>query len=148
MIRRLVKSFTISLCVLIIFSGCSITGDKNQEYFNSANEFNNIYFQIVEQFYTSDTLKSLETLQSEDNRTSIEKLGVLLEKIKQTVPKDRELQYDNFKGRYDDLVFLKESYSRFNELTEEERGKIDRAMVLINYYKINRNDKNSKTVWE
>lgn len=148
MIQRLKKIFVVLLFVIILLSGCSIQGGKTQEYYSSAKDFNDIYFKVVKQIEINNDKKSLESLQTEENRLNIERLGMLLENIKQIVPKDREVHYDNFKERYEDLVFLKESYPRFNELTEKERARIDRAMVMINYYKDDRNDKNSKTIWE
>lgn len=148
MIPRLGKTFVILLFVIILFSGCSIMGGKTQEYYSSAKEFNNIYFEVVEQIDGKNPMRSLESLQSEEKRNRIERLGVLLDTIKQTVPQYRETHYYAFKERYDDLVFLRDSYAKFDKLSIEERGRIDRAIILIGVNKVDWKNKKSKTVWE
>lgn len=148
MIHRLAKPLVILLFAIVLFSGCSATDDKTKEYYNSAKEFNNLYFQVVEQIDVRNTIKSLESLQSEENRLRIEKLGELLDIIRQTIPKDREMLYENFKYRYEDLVFLRDSYKKSDQLNEEERARVFRATILISTNKKDWKDKKSTTVWE
>ena len=148
MIDRLTNSLAILLFAIVMFSGCSITDDKTREYYNSAKEFNNLYFQVVEQIDVRNTMKSLESLQTEENRLRIEKLGELLDNIKKTIPKDREMLYHNFKYRYEDLVFLGESYKKSDQLSEEERARVFRSTILISTNKKDWKNKKSTTVWE
>lgn len=121
---------------------------KNQEYFNSAKEFNEIFFHVVDVIEINNDVKSLEALQSKENTKNIERLGILLQNIKKTVPDDREPIIYNFEDRYNDLVFLRDSYVRYSELSKEERRRLNMAIVNINVYKNDWNDKKSTTVWE
>lgn len=148
MIQRLVKYLVIFLSGIVLITGCSISGVKTQEYFDSAKEFNKIYFQVVGEIEFNSNMKSLKSLQSEENIKNIERLGVLLENIRQTIPKDREPLIYDFQSRYDDLVFLKNSHERYSELSIEEKRRFNMAMINIKGYKDDWNDKNSTTVWE
>lgn len=148
MIQRLVKYLVIFLSGIVLIAGCSISGVKTQEYFDSAKEFNKIYFQVVGEIEFNSNMKSLKSLQSEENIKNIERLGVLLENIRQTIPKDREPLIYDFQSRYDDLVFLKNSHERYSELSIEEKRRFNMAMINIKGYKDDWNDKNSTTVWE
>jgi len=148
MIPRLRNIIVLLFFTIVLIAGCSITGSRPQDYYSAAKEFNNIYFQVVEQIDVKNTMKSLEALQLEENRASIEKLGNLLDIIKQTIPKDREPLYYDFKRRYEDLVFLGDSYARFDKLSIEEKRKINSAIIMIGYNKADRKNKNSTTVWE
>jgi hypothetical protein len=84
----------------------------------------------------------------EENLKKIERLGILLENIRQTAPENRIPLIKEFEIRYNDLVFLRDSYARFNELSQDERGRIDLSMIKIAGYKKDWNDKKSNTVWE
>ncbi|MEA4962218.1 hypothetical protein [Lutispora sp.] len=64
------------------------------------------------------------------------------------MPKDKENFYDSFKNRYEELVFLRESYDNFNKLTQEDRGRIDRIFISIGLNKENWKDKNSTVFWQ
>jgi LPS sulfotransferase NodH len=71
MIQRVGNTIVMFLLVIILIAtGCS---GKTQEYFNSAKEFNNIYFQVVDQVELNNNMKSLKSLQSEDEYAVIER---------------------------------------------------------------------------
>lgn len=137
----------LSVLILVVFSGCS-HNDTDSQYYDSAKQFNKIYFEVVENLETADTMKTLEKLQTEDNKKKIEKLGELLGIIEKNVPKKREKVVNNFKVRYADLVFLKDSYSKFNELSIDEKEKIMGALIDMGMNVENWKDKNSSIVWE
>lgn len=136
-----------TLILMLILSGCS-NDNPTSQYHKSAKEFNNIYFEIVECIDLGNTLKSLEQLQSEQNSKKIEQLGAILDNIKTDMPKDREQIYNTFKQRYENLVFLKKSYSKFESLNEDDRGKIDTIFISIGLDKKNWNDKGSSIIWD
>jgi hypothetical protein len=143
--------------IIMIVSGCvrkdtievnPSSSDTTSKYLASAREFNKIYFDTIECVDLSDTMKSLEALQSKERRESVNKLGALFEEIKKTIPKDREMLRDNFGKRYEGLVFLNESYPKYNSLSEEERGNIDGIFIDIGFNRTKWEDKNSDMVWE
>ncbi len=135
-----------ALILILFLSGCSEDSSDSQ-YIVSAKEFNSTYFEIVECIDSRDTLKSLRQLQNEENTEKLEQIKDLLKDIKQNIPKDREQIFHTFELRYNDLVFLKESYSKFESLTEDDRGKIDTIFISIDMDKENWKDKKSSIKW-
>lgn len=54
-----------------------------------------------------------------------------METISENIPENKEILYKkSFKQRYDELVFLKDSYSKFQDLSFDEKRKM--GLVLIN----------------
>lgn len=144
---KLKKYVILLIMLIIVFSGCS-QNCSTSKYLNSAKEFNKLYFEIVENVDSGNHKKSFEKLQRESDKGKIERLGVLLEDIKKSIPQNREILLENFKQRYEDLVFLVESYPRLNNLSFDDRGKIDRIFILTELNKENRKDKKSSIVWQ
>lgn len=143
---RLKRYITILLFIIFIFAGCS--KDKAVEkYTESAKKFNTLYFGMVEDIDSSDVMKSLELLQSEDNN-NFKQLEEELQIIKNTIPESKEELYDNFKKRYEELVFLKDSYTDFTNLSIDIKRKIHLIIVSIEVNKGNWKDKNSTIVWQ
>lgn len=136
----------LSLILLLIISGCS-NDTTTSQYQKSAKEFNSIYFEIVECIDLGNTIKSLESLHSEEKLGKIKKLGSILKEINKNIPKEREELYNTFKNRYENLVFIYEAYPNFNNLNENDRGKIDSIFISIVMDKDNWNDKNSSLMW-
>ena len=89
----------------------------------------------------------MRQLQNEENTEKLEQIKDLLKDIKQNIPKDREQIFQTFELRYNDLVFLVESYSKFESLTEDDRGKIDTIFISIDMDKENWKDKKSSIKW-
>ena len=117
------------ICILLLSSGCS-DDNSTKAYNNAADKFNTIYFKTVEDLDTSNSMKLLESLQENGKKKNIEELGKLLESIKENIPKNKEIMYEkSFKKRYDDLVLLKDSYSKLNELETDERQKVYWALI-------------------
>ncbi|MFX4260744.1 hypothetical protein ACOBQJ_00960 [Pelotomaculum propionicicum] len=145
MIQGLGNIFLMLLFIVCIATGCN---SMTREYFNSAKEFNNIYFQVTDQVELNNDVKSLKSLQTEENLKNIERLGVLLENIRQTAPENRIPLINNFEERYNDLVFLRDSYERYNVLSIEEKRRFYISMIRIAGNKRDWNDKKSNTVWE
>jgi len=135
-----------ALILVLTLSGCS-NDSSDSQYIVSAKEFNSTYFEIVECIDSRDTLKSLQQLQNEENTEKIDKIKDLLKEIKKNLPKDREQLFYTFELRYNDLVFLKESFSKLESLNEDDRGKIDTIFISIDMDKENWKDKKSSIKW-
>lgn len=143
---RLKRYITILLFIIFIFAGCS-KDTAVEKYTESAKKFNTLYFGMVEDIDSSDVMKSLELLQSEDNN-NFKQLEEELQIIKNTIPESKEESYDNFKKRYEELVFLKDSYTDFTNLSIDIKRKIHLIIVSIEVNKGNWKDKNSTIVWQ
>lgn len=133
------------MLILVLFTGCS-QNDSDSQYYTDAKQFNNIYFETVGNLETADAMKTMEKLQTEESKKSLEILGKLLESIKDNIPKEKEHLYENFKNRYDDLVFLSESYAKFNELSREEKREMGIILVNIGMDIENWEDNNSTII--
>ncbi|MEA4962441.1 hypothetical protein [Lutispora sp.] len=143
---RLKRYITILLFIIFIFTGCS-KDTAVEKYTESAKKFNTLYFGMIEDIDSSDVMKSLESLQSEDNN-NFKQLEEELQIIKNTIPESKEELYDNFKKRYEELVFLKDSYTDFTNLSIDIKRKIHLIIVSIEVNKENWKDKNSTIVWQ
>ncbi len=141
--------FLVVLTLILIFesTGCS-NDNSTSQYHKSAKKFNSIYFEIVECIDLGNTIKSLERLQSEENSKKIDELGNIIKDIKNNIPKDREQLYNTFNERYENLVYLKESYEKLESFNEDDRGKIDTIFISIGLEKDNWKDKNSSIIWD
>ncbi|MHB8065616.1 MAG: hypothetical protein ACYDG2_23860 [Ruminiclostridium sp.] len=137
----------LTLILTLIVSGCS-NDNSTSQYHKSAKEFDNMYFEIVECIDLGNTLKSLEQLQNEENIKKIEELGTLVKDIEKNLPKDSEQLYNTFNERYKNLVFLKESYPKFERITVDDKIKINSILISIGLDKENWNDKNSSIIWD
>lgn len=80
------------------------------------------------------TYDSIKKLQSSKNKENIEKLGKLLSGIDGNVPNDREHHYLELKALYDGLVFLKDTYDKWDKLTLEEQSNVNTEMMRMEYY--------------
>jgi hypothetical protein len=137
----------VGMIILIVCCGCSHK-DKSSLYYESTKQFNKIYFELVESLETLDYEKTIEQLQTEENSQDINKLYELLCLIEKNVPKEREKILNNFKKRYEDLVFLRDSYLKFDKLSRDEGRKINIILLDINLNIDNWNDRKSAQVWE
>ena len=114
---------------LINLSGC-----ENKECEAFREEFDNTYFEIAETMDISDPFGSIAILQTDENKERIEKLRVLLDDIKDVVPDDDEnLQYDyNLREkRYQGLVIIRDSYGKWENLSPDERGQVEHALMNV-----------------
>jgi hypothetical protein len=137
----------ICIVVVIILTGCSNNKD-DKKYFESASNFNNIYFEVAEFIDSNRLTESIESLQSQANKEKMNELSTLIVNIEKSMPQERKILYDSFKTRYDDLVYIQNIYGKINNLGEEEKRKIHGIFISINLDKKDWEDKNSKRVWE
>lgn len=136
-----------TLILTLIISACS-NDNPTSQYHKSAKEFNNLYFEIVECIDSGNTLKSLENLHNEENYKKIEELGTIIKTLENKVPKDREQLYNTFIERYENLVFLYESYPKFENLIVDDKIKIHSILISIGMDKDNWNDKDLTIIWD
>lgn len=139
---------TLLLLILFLFlAGCS--SDSSSALYNKfAKEFNNTYFKVVKNIDISNTLKSLEKMQTEENVENIDKLGKLVNDLKENLPKGKEQSLNTFNERYEDLKFLKNSYSKFESLSVDDRIRINSIIISIDLEKKNWKDKHSTIIWD
>lgn len=137
------------LCILVygVLVGCS-HNNSSDGYYSAAKQFNKVYFGLVKNIDTTNAMKTMEELQTESSKRCIDELEKLLEQIKKHIPKEKEKLYDNFKGRYEDLVFLVNCYSEYNQLDRDQKRKIDIVLINIGMMKDNWNDKGSTILWQ
>ena len=133
------------LILFFILAGCS-SASSSALYNKSAKEFNNTYFKIVKNIDVSNTLKSLKGIQTEEK--NIEKLGKLVNDLKENLPKGREQSLNTFNERYEDLKFLKNSYTEFESLSVDDKIRINSIIVSIDLEKKNWEDKHSTIIWD
>lgn len=135
------------LILFFILAGCS--SDSSSTLYNkSAKEFNNTYFKVVENIDVSNTLKSLERIQTEENVKNIDKLGKLINDLKENIPKGKEQSLNTFNERYEDLKFLKNSYTKFESLSVDDKIRINSIIISIGLEKENWEDKHSTIIWD
>lgn len=141
-----VKKYLIIITLILIFipTGCS---NSLSQYNKSAKEFYKVYFDIVEFIDLGNTLKSLEQLQKEENIKRIDQLGDLVEEIKKDIPKNKEQYINAIDERYNNLVFLKNSYAEFKSLSVDDKIKINSILISIGLDKKNWKDKKSSIIW-
>ena len=131
--------------MLVFLSGCN---DSFGKYSNAAKGFNRIYFETVQSSDSSDPYVFLKDMQTDKNKKNIAKLEPLLKEIKQYIPKDRAPMYDDFEKRYEDLVFLQRAYGNLDSLSDDEKGKIDVALMSIGINVGIWSDKSSTIQWQ
>lgn len=147
MSRKVNCRFVLIMVFIVLLTGCS-NNNSDDKYFDSASKFNKIYFEVVECIDSNRLTESIENLQSQTNKKKINELSSLITDIKNSIPQKREILYDSFKNRHDDLLYLQNIYSEINTLSEEQKRKIYGIFTSINLYKNDWKDKNSIRVWE
>ncbi|WP_202708419.1 hypothetical protein [Sporosalibacterium faouarense] len=130
----------IILLIIIITNVLASTGCQNKEFDAFSEKFEDIYFNTVKSIDSSNTLKSLEGLQSEEKKQEIEKLGLLLENIREKVSKENKNQYDRYVKWYNGLLLLRNSYDSWESFDVHEKAEIGTEFVLISLRKRNKNE--------
>lgn len=126
-IKRIVLILLVLVTVLLLLTGCS------NEYEKFSVKFKDIYLEISKAVDITDTLKTLENIQSNDNKNKIEELRILLENIKDKVPTDKKDEYERYNNWYKGLVLLKDTpYSEWDKLSFNEKSNIWTEIGLIN----------------
>ena len=111
------RFFLVSISILyILICGCS----SSEKYYSFVDEYYEVFYSVAKSIDIEHTYKSIELLQSEENKEYIDKMEKLLEGIQGDVPKSQKDHYSELKTLYDGLVFLKSTYDKWDELTLEE----------------------------
>ncbi len=135
------------LILFFILAGCSY--DNSLALYNDyAKEFNDTYFKVVKNIDVSNTLKSLKEIQTEENVKKIDKLGKLIDDLKENLPKGKEQSLNTLNERYEDLKFLKNSYIKFESLSVDDKIRINSIIISIGLEKENWKDKHSTIIWD
>ena len=79
----------------------------------------------------------LHILESDTNVERFTELKNIITQVEQIEPSTMRLRQlkTNIINKYDDMIFLIDSLKRFDTLTEEERRRIDRIRVFIEFDK-------------
>lgn len=119
------------LLVILIFVLLLITGCANKEYKEFTEDFNKTYLEIAQSVELSNTLETLKNLQSDKNKNKIDELRVLLENIQNKVPENKVEEYKRYGNSYKGLILLRESYSKWDKLSFDQKRKIWNEIHLI-----------------
>ncbi len=117
------------------------------QYNSLSKEFYNTYFDVIESIDSDNTIKSLETLCSDNNKKKIEHLGILIENLRSSVPDGKERLFESMNKRYRNLMFLADSYPKFKELDIDSKIEIDSILISIGLDKGNWEDTDSTIIW-
>lgn len=121
---------------ITVFSGCS-----DKEYDNFTIEFKKTYFEIVETIDASSTSEDISNLQNASNVQGIEKLGLLLESIKNNVPENKADEYKRFVKWYNGLILLNDLSNKADKLTEDKKIEIGTELIRVSLRKDDYNEK-------
>jgi hypothetical protein len=135
-------SLIILLLFLIVITSGICTGCINREYDAFKTDFNNTYFSIADSIDGKDVDGSIINLQTKENNENMEKLRILLEDIKNRVPEKYRDQYNQFSEQYQRLIYLRDAYAKWDQLTMDEKSRIFNDVTMIEYYKLTRHDNN------
>ena len=108
-----------------------VTGCASKEYNSFVNDYRTTYYKIADNIDITATYDSIERLQTEEVKESLEHMDSILTEIKDNVPSGAQEQYDNFCTYYEGLKFLKETYSKWDELTRDEQRRINIEMLWV-----------------
>ncbi len=121
----------VSLSIIyILLCGCS----SSDKYYSFVDDYYKVFCSVAKNIDIENTYKSIELLQSEENKEYIDKMEKLLEDIKGDVPQSKKDHYSELKTLYDGLIFLKSTYDKWDELTLEEQSKINVEMMTVHRY--------------
>lgn len=132
---RIILIIIVNFCVLV---GCTNSSNDYKEF---TNNFNKSYYSVAEHIDIKDPYKSIENLQSDDNKKLITEMQETIINIKGKVPKSKEKLYEQQKKQADGLVFLKDIYSNWDGLTKDDKRRINVELLwayhLYEEYKSN-----------
>ena len=110
--------------------GCSI----DKEYDKFMTDFCDTFLSVGVDINIENTYGSIEKLQSKKNEDNIQKMGKLLSDMSDKIPKSRKHHYSELQVLYDGIVFLKGTYSNWDDLSLDNKSRINVEMGNIDYY--------------
>ncbi len=114
------------LLIAFLISGCS-----SNKYDKFDKEFTSAYLVVADAIDIKDIYASVERLQSSTNQGEIEKMKKLLDEIKTEVPKKDQRHYEMLSQRYEGVVFLRDSYDKWDVLSQDEKSRIGIEVSMI-----------------
>jgi hypothetical protein len=143
------NKIAIFICIftLPLFSSCT-QDPAVVKYYDSAREFNEIYFDLADDLDTSNVIYVIKQLQSEEYIIIIDTLRDLLSTIAQYVPERKAILVKNMEERYNNLLLIKNSYELYEYMSKDEKHSIDLAVFQIKVDLSSWNDKSLSKVWE
>ena len=124
----------IFLCLVLL---CACSNSPDNELIKASKNFDKIYYEIIKDVDTNDLDGMLHILESDTNVERFTELKNIITQVEQIEPSTMKLRQlkTNIINKYDDMIFLIDSLKRFDTLTEEERRRIDRIRVFIEFDK-------------
>lgn len=134
---RISKSIfiVISSLFLLSFTSCS-----KSEFDSFVSDFNKEYYAVANEIDIKDTYGSIKKLQTEENKEKINNMGSMIEKIENNIPNAKKKIFEEIQTQYNGIVFLQESYDKWDELSLDEQSRINTEIWWA--YKLNRDYKN------
>lgn len=121
----------VSLSIIyILLCGCS----SSDKYYSFVDDYYEVFCSVARNIDIENTYKSIELLQSEENKEYIDRMKELLEGISGNVPNSKKDHYSEMMMLYDGIIFLKSTYEKWDELTLEEQSKINIEMMTVHRY--------------
>lgn len=130
----------ILMLIVVVISLFTLNGCSNDDYINFSKEFEETYYDIIKRVHTNEVVKTLENLQITEIENNINRLKELLERIKDKVPSEKKMEYDIYTEWYNGLILLRDSYSKWDKLTQEEKEEIWIEVIGIGYSKRSSNN--------
>ena len=108
-------------------------------------DFYDTFLSVGADINIENTYGSIEKLQSKKNEENIQKMGKLLSDMSNKVPNSRKNHYSELQKLYNGIVFLKGTYKNWDDLSLEDKRKINVEMLIIDdYYQTYKDYKTSK----
>ena len=129
--RKQNKTIVIILIMQLFFlSSCSV---NNYQQF--AEEFEDVYNEIIITVDTDEALVTMENLQSLEVNKKIKELEILLQRVENNVPSNRNEEYRRFVSRYKGLILLRDSYKKMDRLSDIEKVDVYGEIIEIGYHR-------------
>lgn len=129
------------LYVLIILALLVLVGCSKSSYDLYKTNFNVNYYKVASNIDIEHTYDSIKKLQTEENKKLVNEMKIQLDNIKSNLPKSKKKDYEELQKQYDGIVFLKDSFNKWDSLTTDEERRINTEMWWA--YKLYRDYKNS-----
>ena len=123
-------NFLFMLVLLVILAPLA-TSCSDKEFEDFSQSFYSTYREIGGLIDTKDVLATLKSLKSEQVGDLVNKLKVDLESIDKNIPPGKQEQYEELLKWYQGVIYLTESYDKWNNYGIDERRKVCNEMDLI-----------------
>ncbi len=131
-----------------------MTGSKQDAFIKAQSEFDNDYFELCDSVITDTREISREKayevaqkLQSDDCAQRLKKLNELLTVMEQNqnIKDSYTFSYGVTNREYNDIVMIKDSYSMWDKLSDDQKRDITRNYgIIVTMYSMEKDDRSKK----